>query len=64
MDLPMARDRFRPARRWIVLDVVTAPMTKQGASCLFQRPDQVESLHATSKSSTFLMPGIGSVVNV
>ncbi len=64
VDLAMARNGFRSSSLRIVVDIVAASMAKQSASCLLQFPNQVEPLHATSNSSTFLIPGIWSVVNI
>jgi hypothetical protein len=48
----------------IVIDIVAAAMPQENASCPFQPPNEVESLHATSNSSTFRIPGICSELNV
>ena len=61
-DLAVARNRLGNACRRIPIPVVPGPMSNQNAPRLFDRPDQIHSLHATTNSRTLRMPGISPLV--
>src|SRR4051812_22726833 len=64
VDVAMPWHWFRAARGRVIINVVLAPVSEQRAPHLLQSLHQVKSLHATSNSSTFLIPGICSELNV
>ena len=58
VDLAVTWHRLRSPGLRVVVYVVPAAVPKENAAELLQSPDEVESLQATSNSSTFLIPGI------
>jgi hypothetical protein len=64
VDLTVTGNRLRATCPWVVVDVVPTAVAQEDASGLKQFLDQVQPLHATSRSSTFRIPGICSLVKV
>src|SRR5258707_12839462 len=60
VNLAVSRHRFRSPALRVVVNVMLATMAQKDASGLLQFLDQLESLHVTSNSSTFLIPGFCS----
>ena len=64
VDFTVSGNRLGLASPRIVINVMPPPMPQKRASGIFEFRDQIASLHATSSSSSFLIPGISSALKV
>src|SRR5204862_2652426 len=63
LDLAVARNRLRNAGRRISIPIVLRAVANQHAAQALDLAHKIDSLHATSRSSTLRMPGISPLVN-
>jgi hypothetical protein len=53
----MSRHRLTYAGIWISIPIVFGAVTDQDAAKAFDRPNQIDSFHDTTRSSTLRIPG-------